>query len=382
MFICSVQRKLLFLNMKNTITKFHIGLLLLALSVTTLAASPPLLHRLPSGTTLVLAPAAEADYVTIQIFIDKRSFKNDILKQIYVNAYFGNIEQKLAVFKGVAYTYPMEPIPESIYDPLTQQYLNFKISSLEFNRSLKKILSIFLGKETILGFPLKGRSEILEKARLINWSVSQDSVKKVVKKIKFNRFKTFVNSVSLRQKVYLYIAGNLDLFRTVNAALKVSLKLQNSEDTIKYVPKNDSMDWYWSFVFWRFSLETLKSILPVKGDSLPLRLYIPLSWDGRRISVRLLDGYQAVGLSDSLADELQRAFDSSFTLWYRRHYFHDLKWMYDDADQKGFLRLCSTVYAGQPDVLFTLVEQGVSQALSARFKRFVGRLFWGGTDKR
>ena len=362
--------------MKKTLIILFLWLFLGGIVQSVSAEAPPLIHRLPSGITLILSSVPEADAVSVQILVDKRSFKNDIAKQIYVNAYLGNIEQKLSAMDGVVRLFPLEDMPESVYDPWSEQYLNFKTTSIYFNKNIKTILKPFLGKVRLLRFPLRSRNQILKKAQLANFIVPNDSIKKIVNGIKFSAFEHFVNSVSLRQNVYLYIAGNFDLFRTVNSAVRIS-EILGTKETLPEKIKSDPMDWYWAFTFWRFNIEELKQIL-AKGDRrLPLRLFAPLTDCGQPVNVRLLRGNKAVVLSDTLKHWLSDRFDTFFMHWYRQHYFYDLKWMFDDADRKGFFRLLSTAYTGQPDALFTVRENPDPKVLRLKFNAFLKRMHFG-----
>ncbi len=367
--------------MRNYVALSFVLLSLLLISHSVTAQMPPLMHRLDSGSTLILAPVPEADYVSVQIFIDKRSFKHDLLKQIYVNAYLRRMEQKAWGFEGAVRLLPLEIIPESVYNPQEEQYLNFKTTSLYFNEHRKSILKLFLGKWTDSHFPLKGRPAILEKARLANFMVPYDSLSKIVRHVRFGDFENFVNSVSLRSQVYLYIAGNIDLFRTVEAAQQLSPEFNEAKEMADSTKAGQVMSWYWSFVFWRFALDMLKeNILPnVQGK--PLRLYAPLTMGKLPIQVRLMRAYKQIDLSRVLSDALIRRFDRSFAHWYRGQFFYELKWMFADADQKGFFRLLSTAYSGRPDAVFAMVENPDWARVKTRFRAFVKRLRFKETGK-
>jgi len=368
--------------MKNYVVIPFVLLSFLLVSHSVTAQTPPLVRRLDSGSTLILAPAPEADYVSVQILIDKRSFKHDLLKQIYVNAYLRRMEQKARALKGAVRLLPMEIIPESVYNPLEEQYLNFKTTSLYFNEHRTSILKLFLGKWTDSHFPLKGRAALLEKARLANFMVPSDSLKKMVRHIRFRDFENFVNSVSLRSQVYLYIAGNIDLFRTVETALQLSPEFNEAKGTSDSIGAGQTMQWYWSFVFWRFSLDMLKEDISATVQGEPLRLYAPLTTGNLPIHVRLMRAHKRIDLSDTLSDELMRRFDLSFAPWYRGHFFYELKWMFEDADQKGFFRLLSTAYSGKPDAVFAMVENSDWARVKTRFRAFVKRLRFKEAGKR
>jgi hypothetical protein len=366
--------------MKKTTRILLLLLLGTAIVRVALAGTPPLVHKLPSGETLILVPVPEADYVTVQLFIDKRPFKDNLLKQIYISAYIGNLEQSLSKIECVVRLFPLEAIPEFAYDFRSQAYLNFKASSVYFNKNLKQILTLFLGKAHSGRFFLNAREQIIAQARKTYLFHSPDSVEHFFAEIRLKDFKTFVNSVSLRRNVYLYIAGNMDLFKTVKTALQLSPDWQPETKKKALIREKKAKDWYWTFVFWKFSVDALKRTLAGRAHGVPMRLYALLTMNDGAIPVWLQRGNKTVLPKDSIRAELSHRFAVFFEQWYRHHYFYDLKWMYEDTDEQGFLRLLSTAYAGQPDILFSITQKEKTEELRTRYEAFLKRLYFGNPE--
>lgn len=356
--------------MKKIRKKSILFLFILSLITIGKTDEPPFIHILPSGTTLILSPSQDADFASIQLFIDKRPFEHDAMYTSYVNAFLRNLESGLSNFTGILQLYPFDFIPESPYNFQEQGYLIFKTSSIYFDQNLNSILEQFLGNIKPGKFFLYNKIQISAPLLSLLHPVATDTVEHVKKWVKGKDFRKFMNSVTLKKNMYLYISGNVNLFRIVSSALKIQNSLAEKEKVLTVKNQSNWQDKYWYLVFRLFVLDRLKVLLNDHTGGAMLRIYMPVQNGAQSIPLWVQSGHDDYPLRPDVLTKIADQFPSTFADWYQKHYVYDLSWIYDD-DQKGFYRLLAYLESGNPEMPFEIKPEMDEKILKAKFDEFI-----------
>ncbi len=364
-----------FLDMSKTskwIVLFLLGVLLGGSN----AQESPLVHVLPSGTTLLIAPSKDVDYVSIQLLIDKRPFKGNIRYLSFINAFLRNLEAGLSEFTGIVQLYPFGFIPESPYNFKEQGYLIFKTSSIYFDQNLPGLLKAVLGREDFNKIFLYDKNKILLNLSSQLHAFPLDSIKRMTR-WSFNRdFKKFLKDSTLKQHMILYVSGNVNVYRVVAQALAIQRKKgqEMPSRSAEFIQKQTTKDMYWYLAFRLFVLDRLKALI---GQRLPagnLRLYMPVQ-NGAQFSSLWIDrNGKDFPLTDALLEQISAQFATLFEPWYRLHYVTHLNWIYNDDDQKGFYRLLAFMETQNPDMPFQIATELDMKQLQMKFAEFMSHI--------
>ncbi len=329
----------------------------------------PLVKTLPSGTTLMISPDRHADYVGLYLLIDKRSFKSNNYRLYLINHYLRGLGIELEKFGGITQIYPMTYLPESPYNFKEQGYLIYKIKSDDFEKNQYQILNRFIGKPKPGRYLFYDQNRLIERSVNIGSSFPADSVRHLNILFKKKNFSQFINNVTLKKNIYLYISGNVNVFQIVNNALKIG---GNTAVTEENPARKDTLpdrgNRYWTFVLQRYLVGQMKLKIGGKLGNELARLYAPLENNGEsiRLWIQTKNHNNAISLND-----VQQIFSDkgSFELWYRKNYLAYLEWIYKDPDQRALLSLLSQMYFGR-NLVFKITLKPEIERIEKLFGNF------------
>jgi len=383
-FICSFDGKLLFFGMSKT-SKWIVLFLLGVLLGGSKAQEMPLVHVLPSGTTLLIAPSKDVDYVSIQLLIDKRPFKGNIRYLSFINAFLRNLEAGLSEFTGIVQLYPFGFIPESPYNFKEQGYLIFKTSSIYFDQNLPGLLRAVLGREDFNKIFLYDKNKILLNLSSQLHAFPLDSIKRMTRWSFSRDFKKFLNDSTLKKHMILYVSGNVNVYRVIAQALAIQRKKGKKmpSRSAGFIQKQRPKDMYWYLAFRLFVLDRLKTLIGQCHPGGNLRLYMPVQNGAHFSSVWIDRNGKDFPLTDALLEQISSQFVILFEPWYRRHYVTHLNWIYNDDDQKGFYRLLAFMETQNPDMPFQIATDLDMKQLRIKFTDFIHHIRIGrpGSDQ-
>ncbi len=384
-FICSFGGKLLFFGMSKT-NKWIILFLLGILLGGSKAQEMPLVHVLPSGTTLLIAPSKDVDYVSIQLLIDKRPFKGNIRYLSFINAFLRNLEAGLSEFTGIVQLYPFGFIPESPYNFKEQGYLIFKTSSIYFDQNLSELLKAILGRKEFNKIFLYDKNKILLNLSSQLHAFPLDSIKRMTR-WSFNRdFKKFLKDSTLKQHMILYVSGNVNVYRVVAQALAIQRGMRRDVAPSRNVDsfqRQNTKDMYWYLAFRLFVLDRLKALIGQRIRTGNLRLYMPVQNGAQFSSLWMTRDGKDFPLNRVMLEQISSRFATLFRSWYRLHYVTHLNWIYNDDDQKGFYRLLAFMETQNPDMPFQIATDLDMKQLRIKFTDFIHHIRIGrpGSDQ-
>ena len=324
--------------------------------------------KLQTGSTLLLDPSPDKEYVTLLVLLDRFSNNWDDNQTINAELYFNALKKEIKAEINSTYEPPLRLLPENFYNWTKFRYTVLHLTKSQFSQQKNELISIFnqnaeYKKSGIAGLLLE-YSDICADSLLYTKDEYQQINSKILKLERFSENKTELikNSDNFAESVYIYIYGGFNPLNLIQASdvsgviAEKDCSPENSnvqppaagatlEQTDDQTVLRLSLDGKVkeSDVILLFISEFLKNNLYRFSGAEEYRIYYP--WNPERSElIFYLKNTNTFSVSDSIEaifSDLQEVSKEEFSKWYFNKYADYIEQVKSSPEKHILLKLLS-----------------------------------------
>jgi hypothetical protein len=338
---------------------------------------------LNSGASLQLEPDNTAQFVYINILVDKTKLTDKSHNLLYAEFLLNAIKKEFESLPGVTQLKPLQFLPQNPYNWMEQGIFVHKIKKQDFNKNISKILDIFTNKLKVvynqsLDIVLKKNNFYADSLLWLNSNIfNPDSLYSCLDTLSRLRFKKYFSDNNVNDAINLWISGNYDPLDILTILKDKRKKIQES---IVPVYKTKSFEKDLSDIIIDNSQYTLirMPLKPVNPDmviireffadhlnlyflqNMPhseIRFYYPWNVNPAFLSIIIDKNKRDIFKADSLKQyisKLKSITNEQLKTWYYNVYLKKIEFIYMDTETRIIYKQLSEMYFGDCNAIFNV----------------------------